>query len=587
MSGANAGPNLSRRQFLAGCGAVGAAATLPTARGASGRQADTRSSSFSPPLQALGAGGQISPEGQRAIADVDRRFQQQRPVIEQTVDAVKDIGLDPSGKTPINGQLGEALSGLSNARITFPSDGMFQLTEQITVQPDGPIEIAGNGCSFVIPAGKETKSFIFVLPAGSLISDITIDQSAKGVVQELGIQAESGVVYANNVTVKGYAPAKSNVGPTGNDPSVDAMFSPIARTQDSVVRVTNFKAVGGTAAGTHDEGDLPESAPENRLGAPMGVWVGRSNKGTIQLVNPTIGGWSNGIYGGRTTGRVEVRGGTFVNNFNAQTRLGGGSVVDGASGLLDDRQWSDKGPFKIGHQGVYFARVDAKHGNQTDPITFKNCKVVAKSMREGASLFEWESESGPGIIRNCHITNHLNRPVITGRSPSAPAATNILVDQSLIDGSSSASVTDIQNRSQSRIQHTCIQLSNAGSDDINGAQVGEGVSFGGKCISGSGLSKPKKVGSGGNLSSLPAPVTNGSFSATSGPYYDTFSSLKGKDISSKSGGLLSSFLTSIKRAVGGAFLIIISAILITLVTAALVFGGFAIFLYLVHRIFLK
>ena len=505
----DADTSLSRRQFLAGCGAVGAAATgVPAVRGANGRQADTHQSSAS--LRALGSGGQISSEGQRAIADVDRRFQQQRPAIEQTVDAVKDIGLDPSGKTPVNGELGEALSGLSNARITFPSDGTFQLTEQITVRPNGPIEIAGNGCSFVIPAGKETKSFIFVLPSGSLISDITIDQSATGVVQELGIQAESGVVHAKNVTIKGYAPAKSNVGPTGNNPSVDAMFSPIAKTGDSVVRVTNFKAIGGTAAGTHDEADLPESAPENRLGAPMGVWVGRSNQGTIQMVNPTLSGWSNGMYSGRTKGVVEVRGGTFVNNFNAQTRIGGGSIVDGASMLLDDRQWSDKGPFKIGHQGVYAVRVDAKHGDQTDPATFKNLKVVAKSMREGAALFDWESASGPGIVRNCHITNHLERPVFLGENPSAPAATNILVDQCLIDGRSPSGVMEMQGRPQSRIQRTCIQLPNAGPDSINGAQVGEGVSFGKQCASGSGLSKPKKVGSGGNISSLPAPNVSSS-----------------------------------------------------------------------------
>ena len=507
-------PVVSRRQFLTGCGAAGAAAVGAPVASATQHREMERPGLSALSTQAPGIGGRISPEGQRAIADVDRQFQQQRPAIEQTVDAVKDIGLDPSGNTPINGKL-EALSGLSNARITFPSDGVFQLTEQITVQPNGPIEIAGNGCSFVIPAGKEIKSFVFVLPAGSLISDIVIDQSAKGVVQELGVQAESGVVYANNVTIKGYAPAKSSVGPTGTDAEVDAMFSPIAKTENSVVRVTNFKAVGGTAAGTHDEGDLPESAPENRLGAPMGVWVGQQNKGTIQMVNPTLSGWSNGMYSGRTKGVVEVRGGTFVNNFNAQTRVGGGSIVDGASMLLDDRQWSDKGPFKIGHQGVYAVRVDAKHGNQTDPATFKNLKIVAKSMREGASLFDWESASGPGIVRNCHITNHLDRPVFLGENPSAPAATNILVDQCLIDGSSSSGVMGMQSRPQSRIQNTCIQLPDAGPDDINGAQIGKGVSFGKQCASGSGLSDPKKVGSGGNISSLPAPSVNGSASISS------------------------------------------------------------------------
>ena len=516
MSGANARPPLSRRQFLAGCGAVGAAAAGAPVAHAAGQQEATghsRPASF----QALGASGQISPEGQRALAAVDRRFQQQRPQMQRTVSAVDDLGLDPSGGTPINGDFGSALSGMSNTRIVFPNGGTFALSGHITATPEGPVEIVGNGSSFVIPAGEEIKSLTLVLPGGSLVRDITIDQSAEGAVQELSIQSE-GVVRADNVTIKGYAPAKSNVGPTGTNSSVDAMFSPIARTSDAVVRVTNLTAVGGTAAGTHDDPDKPESAPENRLGAPMGIWVGQSTEGTIQFVNPKIGGWSNGIYGGRTTGTVEVRGGTFVNNFNAQTRIGGGSVVDGASMLLDDRQWSDKGPFKIGHQGVYAARVDAKKGNQTDPAEFKNLKVIAKSMRGGASLFEWESESGPGIIRNCHITNHLDRPVITGRPPSVPAATNILVDQSLIDGSSSAGVADIQNRPQSRIQRTCIQLPNTGPDDVNGAQVGEAVSFGEQCAGGSGLNKPKKVGSGGNISSLPAPngsAVNGSIGGSS------------------------------------------------------------------------
>jgi hypothetical protein len=500
--------SFSRRQFLAGCGAAAVGAPL-----ASAAQQESERPGISPPsVQALGAGDDISLEGRQAIADVDRQFQQQQPQMQKTVDAVNDLGLDPSGGTPINGKFGSAVSGMSNTRIKFPSDGTFALSEKLTARPDGPIDIAGNGCTFTIPANTEMKSFVFVLPGGSRIRDITLDQSAKGALQEFGVQSD-GVVRVDNVTIKGYAPATKS---TSDNGGVDAMFSPIAQTESATIRATNFQAVAGTAAGTHNEGDLPESSPENTLGSPMGIWVGQQNKGTIQMVKPKLSGWSNGMYSGRTKGIVEVRGGTFVNNFNSQTRIGGGSVVDGASMLLDDRQWSDKGPFKIGHQGVYAVRVDAKHGNQTDPATFKNCKIVAKSMREGAALFDWESESGPGVIRNCHITNHLDKPVVLGESPSAPAATNILVDQCLIDGSSSAAVMEMQGRPQSKIQQTCIKLPDAGPDDIQGATVGSGVSFGKQCKSGSGLSKPKKVGSGGNISSLPAPTGNSSGSVASG-----------------------------------------------------------------------
>src|SRR5699024_9190199 len=163
------------------------------------------------------------------------------------------------------------------------------------------------------------------------------------------------------------------------------------------------------------------------------------------------------------------------------------------------------------HQGVLAGRVDAKHGNLTDPATFKNLRVVANSMRHVPALFRWNHEAGPGIIRNCHITNHIDAPIVYGRSPAVPAATNILVDQSLIDGKSSASVMEIHDRPQSRIQRTCIQLPGTGPNDINGAQVGKAVSFGKQCEAGSGLKHPEKVGDGGNLSTLTAPVTNGSY----------------------------------------------------------------------------
>jgi hypothetical protein len=505
MAERDTGPQVSRRRFLAASGVAGAAAVgVPIASGAQKQEAGSAAVSPlpNPPL------GRISPEGRKAIADVDRQFQQQQPKMQKTVSAVDNLGLDPSGKQPISGKLGSALSGMANTRVTFPSDGVFLLPEKVGAQPDGPIKISGNGCTFKIPSDTQTKSFNLVLPSGSSVRDITIDQSAKGALQELAVQADGGVVRADNVTIKGYAPAKGS--PQGGDGGggVDQMFAPIARTSNATLRVTNFQAVGGTAAGTHNEGDLPPKSPENVLDSPMGVGVFDQNKGTIQLVNPKLSGWSNGIYGGRTKGIVEVLGGKFVNNFNSQTRVSGRAVVDGASMLLDDRKWSDKGPFKIGHQGVYAVRVDpSDEGNQTQPAKFINIRIIAKSMREGAALFDWEPEAGPGIVRNCHITNHLDRTVFLGESPqNVPAATNILVDKCLIDGSSSAGVMEMHDREQSRIQRTCIKLPDAGPGDIKGAQIGKGMSFGGKCKSGSGLSKPKKVGSGGNLSSLPAPT---------------------------------------------------------------------------------
>lgn len=506
MSSSNS-PRPTRRQVLAGCAGCAAAMATPAIAGAQDVASESR-----PLLGSSALGSRISPEGRRSIAAFDRRFQQERPQMQRTVNAVGDLGLDPSGETPINGDFG-AISGMANTRIVFPSDGQFLLTDHISVHPNGPIELACNGCSFIIAASAETQSFTFQLPSGSLISDIVIDQSNGGSVQEFAVRSK-GSVHVKNLTIKGYAPATQSVGPTGNGASnVDAMLSPIAETPKATVRFTNFTALAGTAAGTHDDPDKPASAPENRLGAPVGIWVGQSTTGTVQLVNPRLRGWSNGIYGGRTTGKVEILGGAFVNNFNANVRVGGGSVVDGTSILLDDRQWSKKahpGPYSIGHQGVQAIRVDAKHGNLSTPVTFKNLHIIGNSMAPASSLIDFESAAGPGVLKNCLIENHIAQTVIQGEPPRGDVGqSNILVDHCLIKGTSTDGVMKVTDRPQSRIQNTCITLPKTGPDDIKGAQIGPGVSFGKQCEAGSGLSAPKKVGSGGNLSSLPAPSNNG------------------------------------------------------------------------------
>jgi hypothetical protein len=140
----------------------------------------------------------------------------------------------------------------------------------------------------------------------------------------------------------------------------------------------------------------------------------------------------------------------------------------------------------------------------TDPIRFKNVKILGKSMREGVALVEFEDHAGPGVIDNCKIMNHLDRPVVYAAAKVVGGPSNIMLRNSLVGGSSPQPVTDINERPQSRVSHTCITIPNAGPDDIKGAAVGKGVSFG-KCTGKSGLSKPKKVGSGGNISSLPIP----------------------------------------------------------------------------------
>jgi hypothetical protein len=498
--------SLSRRQFLAGLGGCVATTAAPA-------HAITETTDRVP---ARGRRGDISREGRRTIAAVDCRFAQQRAPSSNTVHAVENLGLDPTGKTTINGQFANAIEDLPpGTRVVFPGDGTFRATEQLVVRPSR-IDLIGNGCTFKLDSDLERRILnIDKFPSGSLLTGFNITATGE---TATGLRVGTdGTVKVKNVNIKGYMLSDQS-----NPNHVSATFTPVAYTSSATVRATNITSIGGGAAGTHDQQEKPESAIVNQIATPMGVWIGRSTKGTIQLVKCRIRGWSNGLYGGRTNGQVGVYGGMWYNNFNAQLRLGGGSVIDGVTLVLDDREWSKEqnpGPFSLGEkQGVYAIRVDSKHGNQSDPLRVRNTEIIGKSMQEGASLVDFEPISAPGLFENCKFTNHLDRPVILGESLSGGPPQYIAVKYCLFDGSSPKPVLVAHDRPQSRIAHSCIAIPNAGPEDIRGAEIGKGVNFG-QC-KGTGLRAPKKVGSAGNISSLPAPTYNGSgvgMSAVSGP----------------------------------------------------------------------
>jgi hypothetical protein len=518
MSDADA---LSRRQFLAACGAVGAsAASASAASAARDQQVDSRPS----PLSALSSAGAIAPEsgnpgtisptGQARIAAVDRQFQQQGGSINQTLDAVNDLGFDPSGSSTNDEKFRSELDGLSNARVEFPGDGVFRVSDQTTINFSGPVELIGNGCTIQLDANTERRIFnISSFPSGSLMQGFTLTCTSD---TTFGLRVETdGTARIQDITAKGYMRSDQS-----NRNELSSVLAPTATSSSATLQVKNFRAIGGGSAGTHDQKDLPDSAPENQIATPLGVWVGDQTQGTIQLVDCQLRGWSNGVYGGRTNGRVEVSGGQYWNNLNSQLRLGGGSIIDGATLLLDDREWSmDKnpGPYSLGEkQGVHAVRVDAKGGNMSDPIRLRNVRVQSKSMNQGVAEIEFEDQSGPGILENCHITSHIDRPMIAAKPSSGSGPSNISATNCLFDGNDAPTAAmRINGRSQSRIQQSCIALPGAGPDMISGAQIGDGVGFGEQCR-GSGLSNPSKVGSGGNISSLPAPNSTGAGVAARG-----------------------------------------------------------------------
>ena len=560
-------PTLSRRQFLAACGACGAAGVtslVSTPAAADGREQ----------LPSPAEVGTISVEGQAAISAVDGQLAQQGGSFGRTVNAVEDLGLDPSGNTPINQALEAAMNTLSNVRIVFPSGAVFRLVDRILLNPSGPVELVGNGATLKLDPNTEAMVFDCPsLPGGMRISGFTIDQTAKGSVTGVRIGSE-GTVEVRDLTVRGYSTPTPSIAKEGGEGSVPAVLMPIARTPSSTIRFTNFTAIGGTAAGMHSDPDKPESAPENRLGAPMGMWVGQSSPGTVQIVNPRMRGWSNGTYSARTDGTVQILDGLLYNNSNTQARVGGGSVIDGTTMVLDDRKWSmeqNPGPYTLGgNQGVHAIRIETggSKGNQSKPVRLRNLDIRGLSMAESSSLINFEGSAPAGTITNCRIINHIGVPSLLAVTPGsqgsyrAAAQTNVLVDQCQLGGSTSDSVVEVNDRPASRIQRTCLQIPGAGPESVSGMQIGPAVSFGQTCSAG-GLRNPSAVGSGVNGSDLNLSAVNGSVTLPAqGP---------GK------GGIITAMVSAVFMLVAT----LLGAGVTALALAALVAGALAVVSYLV------
>jgi hypothetical protein len=181
--------------------------------------------------------------------------------------------------------------------------------------------------------------------------------------------------------------------------------------------------------------------------------------------------------------------------------------------------WSMKenpGPYTLGeNQGVHAVRIETggNKGTQDEPATLRNLDIRGISMETSSSLVNIEGSGPSTILENCKFTNHMGVPAILAAAPgsqgsySAAPITNIMVSYCLFTGSTTE-VAEVNERPNSRIQRTCIKIPGAGPESISGMQIGPGVGFGPQCST--GLRAPKQVGSGANVSSLPAPSYNGS-----------------------------------------------------------------------------
>jgi hypothetical protein len=508
--------DLSRRQFLAGIG--GAAAVAPVA-GELGQSRPPDPSGGSQRGATYGE-AQIGPGGYRILAEHERAQQQRGNEITYSnrVNAVEDLGCDPNGNEPIQDKISSAAE--DGMKIVFPP-GTYLATDGVNIGVSGTFGFVGEGFqSATKPPKPDKESVVFKIQAGGALNFLNVDGLQGGEFGNFVIDQRDPLTHGGvQVRSKGNVRVRDirTVGAqTTRDPGDDqpGFFTPRAPGADSLIVYERCIARGGGIPGS-----------KNIYGSPgISVFGREGPRGTIILKDCVIENMAdNGIYGARTSANVRVLGGLYRNNDVSQVRVNGDAIVRGVDIVIDEKNYTgimsksnalEGGPGWPATNGLKIETKQKISASTGTPV--KNCNIVGESVVSessvGALVNIWDT-GGAVTITNSRITNNIagTTSIVaqnpgSGKYAAAPKPWTTTVKNSVIQGNQAGNdnpAVRVRGRPRSIVKNTCLKYLNASSGDIEGAGT-SGVSYGQQCKS-AGLSNPGKVGSGGNISSLPPP----------------------------------------------------------------------------------
>ncbi len=266
----------------------------------------------------------------------------------ETVDMVRDAGCDPTGNEPCDAKIREAAADYT--LLKFPA-GTYKITEKNVIFDKTNLGFLGEGnVQFKVPEWFNEKMFVVERGTGLLFENIDIDLTAYGATPGLHLAADDDL-QIHDVEFIGQGVNPNNepqecgneqiAGCATNEPVMDALY-PIVRSPDGMGVVKNVIARNAGFMGAYTR---------------IGVWIGASTEGTIQLENCRFEEFSgNGLYGSRTYGVVQVKGGLYKNNDVSQVRIGNdGSYIENAVVDVDANDTRSPNPWDaLNQRGVWF-----------------------------------------------------------------------------------------------------------------------------------------------------------------------------------------------------------------------------------------
>jgi len=278
-----------------------------------------------------------------------------------------EMGADQTGNRPADDLFKEHLV---DNRLLYLPPGRYHVTDTLMFGGGGSdrLGIVGENATIVPPDGLQGVMFGFGYPSTLselLVEGLTFDCTAKNTgVRPFFVSADDQIV-AKNLTVRGEIDVRQDV----------LRFDVTSKSGQALVRDVNLPDGGVPGMGV------------------TGMEVGDKNHGDIRFVDCHVAGFpDNGLYADPPEGRVEVLGGTFLNNGIAGVRIetANESVVRGVHVRCDDASGA----------GENMRGIRLRSGKS---LLVEDCLVEMLDVTTSDGAVTFSSELGSATVRNCQI----------------------------------------------------------------------------------------------------------------------------------------------------------------------------------------
>lgn len=369
------------------------------------------------------------------------------PSFDRVVDAVEDLGVDPTGGRAVDETVAGALAR-GDTKVVFP-DGEYRWTGKRVVDSGDVGLVAAEGANprIVVPRGMREKLLV-CRGERLLFEGIDIDHTATNAATGISVDVGRGFRVAD-VTFDGRGHAGRR--------KVANCFNAHVADPDGVGVFENVEARKGSAWG-HYKG----------VGGRTFCWVGPRNRGTLRFVDCAAEEFgNNAIYASASEGPIQVIGGEWWNNNVSSLRFHGkGCLIRGATIGVDLDRYSGPRTQEGGAFNTRAVRVESKKASVRNPgyLVIEDTDIVLDDVINSVGGIVFHSISGGAKIRDCRIESNTDGvPPIVAKRPRAvnghtlvDGPYDVQVENCQVTGETGATGVVVRGRPDSYVADSCV-----------------------------------------------------------------------------------------------------------------------------------